>query len=223
MLKYELFRYNIVVAAYPVFVYVVSSDISRHTLLFKYLTVLGAVTGLTLISGFWKGYDSVLSVSFAHPTLCIFLNDSLSELHSISLRFPKSTPRFMADFVGLSSACRPNFVLGKMSVPFFSVCHTSPLFQCPTVVRTIPVCGEAIHCFSCYSQRAGPEGRPEGKRPLGRPRPRWEDNIKIDLQEVGCGGVDLIELARNRYRWRALVNTVMNFGVPQNEGNFLSS
>ena len=51
----NFFRYNIVVAAYPVFVYVVSSDISRHTLLFKYLTVLGAVTGLTLISRIWKG------------------------------------------------------------------------------------------------------------------------------------------------------------------------
>ena len=49
-------------------------------------------------------------------------------------------------------------------------------------------------------------GKPEGKRPLGRPRRRWEDNIKMDLQEVGCEGVELIELAQDRDRWRALVN-----------------
>ena len=57
-------------------------------------------------------------------------------------------------------------------------------------------------------------GKPEGKRPLGRPRRRWEDSIKMDLQEVerGCG--DWMELAQDRDRWRALVSTVMNFGVP---------
>ena len=57
-------------------------------------------------------------------------------------------------------------------------------------------------------------GKPEGKRPLGRPRCRWEDNIKMDLQEVGCGDVDWIELARDRDRWRVLVNVVMNLQVP---------
>jgi len=56
--------------------------------------------------------------------------------------------------------------------------------------------------------------KPEGKRPLGRPRHRWEDNIKMDLQEVGCGGTDWIELAQDRYGWRALVNAVMNFQDP---------
>jgi hypothetical protein len=57
-------------------------------------------------------------------------------------------------------------------------------------------------------------GKPEGKRPLGRPRHRWIDNIKIDLLEIGLSVVGWIGLAQNRYRWRALVNTVMNFRVP---------
>ena len=52
-------------------------------------------------------------------------------------------------------------------------------------------------------------GKPEGKRPLGRPRHRWEDNIKLDLQKVGCGDMDWIELAQDRDRWRALVNAVI--------------
>ena len=56
-------------------------------------------------------------------------------------------------------------------------------------------------------------GNPEGKRPLGRPRCGWEDNIKMDLQEVGGGG-DWMELAQDRDRWRALVNRVMNLRVP---------
>ena len=57
-------------------------------------------------------------------------------------------------------------------------------------------------------------GKPEGKRLLGRPRGRWDDNIKMDLEEVGCKGMDWIELAQGRDRWRALVNEVMNFRVP---------
>ena len=57
-------------------------------------------------------------------------------------------------------------------------------------------------------------GKYEGKRPLGRPRRRWEDNIKMNLQKVECGGMDWIELANNRDRWRALVNVVMNLRVP---------
>ena len=61
-------------------------------------------------------------------------------------------------------------------------------------------------------------GKPEGKRSLGRPRRRWEDNIKMDLKEVGGSCGDWMELAQDMDRWRALVNTVMNFRVPKMRG-----
>jgi hypothetical protein len=57
-------------------------------------------------------------------------------------------------------------------------------------------------------------GKPDGKRPLGKPRRRWEDNIKMVLQELGCESIDWIDLAQDRDRWRALVNAVMNPWVP---------
>jgi len=64
-------------------------------------------------------------------------------------------------------------------------------------------------------------GKPGGKRPLGRPRRRWVDNIGMDLQEVGCGYVNWIGLNQGRDRWRTLVSVVMNLRVPQKCGEFL--
>jgi hypothetical protein len=57
-------------------------------------------------------------------------------------------------------------------------------------------------------------GKPGGKRPIGKPRHRWEDNVKMDLRESGWGGMDWIDMAQDRDQWRALVNTVMNLRVP---------
>jgi len=69
---------------------------------------------------------------------------------------------------------------------------------------------------STYGERKGVYrvlvGKPEGKRPLGRTKRRWKDNIKMDLREMGCGDMDWIELAQDRGRWRARVNAEMNFG-----------
>jgi hypothetical protein len=66
-------------------------------------------------------------------------------------------------------------------------------------------------------------GKIKGKRPLGRHSRKWEDNIKMDIQEVGYGGIDWIDLTLDRDRWRAIVNAVMNLRDPQNVVNFLTS
>jgi hypothetical protein len=66
-------------------------------------------------------------------------------------------------------------------------------------------------------------GKPEGTRPIRRPRRRWDDNIKMDLREIGWSGMDWIDLDQDRDQWRALVNKVMNIRVPQNVGKSLSS
>ena len=66
-------------------------------------------------------------------------------------------------------------------------------------------------------------GKPEEKRPLGRPRCRWEDNIKMEFQEVEYWGMDWIDLAQDRDRWRAFVNAIMNLRVSRNAVNFLTS
>jgi hypothetical protein len=69
------------------------------------------------------------------------------------------------------------------------------------------ICGTHGRGQECVQ---GLMGKPEGKRPIGRPRRRWEDGIRMDLSEIGWGSVDWIQLAQDRDRWRALVNTVMN-------------
>jgi len=66
-------------------------------------------------------------------------------------------------------------------------------------------------------------GKSKGQRPLGRPRRRWEDNIQMDLLKVGCGGMDWIDLAQDRDRWRALVNEVMNLRVPYSTVDVLTT
>jgi hypothetical protein len=85
---------------------------------------------------------------------------------------------------------------------------------------------ESLHDVACMGEVRGAHiliGRPEGRRPLGRPRHRWEENIKMDLRETGFGYVDWIHMAQDKNMSRALVNTVMNLRVPQNAGNFLTS
>ena len=92
------------------------------------------------------------------------------------------------------------------------------LYSAPNIVRVIKSRMGWAGLVACMGEGRGMYrvlvGKPEGKRPLGRPRHRWEDDIKMDLQEVGCGGIDWIELAQERGRWQALVNAVMKLQVP---------
>ena len=93
------------------------------------------------------------------------------------------------------------------------------LYSSPNIVRVIK--SRRIR-WAGHVARMGEEravcrvlvGKPKGRRPLGRPRRRWVDNIRMDLQEVGCGHMDWIELAQDRDRWRTLVSAVMNLRVP---------
>ena len=93
------------------------------------------------------------------------------------------------------------------------------LYSSPNIVRVIK---SRRMRWAGHVARMGEEievyrvlvGKPEGKRPLGRPRHRWVDNIRADLQEVGCGYMDWIGLAQDRDRWRTLVGAVMNLRVP---------
>jgi hypothetical protein len=87
------------------------------------------------------------------------------------------------------------------------------LYSSPSIVRVIKArrmrwAGEVGGAYNILV------GRPEGRRPLGRPRHRWEDNIKVDLREIGFADMDWIHWAQDRDRWRGLVNTVMNLRVP---------
>jgi hypothetical protein len=102
------------------------------------------------------------------------------------------------------------------------------LYSSPNIIRVIK--SRRMRCTEHVSlvgeKRAAYRilvGRHEGRQPLGRPMCRWEDNIKMDLQDMGWGSMDWIELARDRDRWQALVIAVMNLRVPQNAGKFLTS
>jgi hypothetical protein len=92
------------------------------------------------------------------------------------------------------------------------------LYCSPNIVQVIKSrmrwAGQATHMEKRRNVYRILVGKPKGKRPLERPRHRWEDNIKVDLQELGCGGMNWIELAQDRYRWQALANAVMNLQVP---------
>ena len=101
------------------------------------------------------------------------------------------------------------------------------LFSSPNIVQVIKLrrmrwAGHVAHMGEERRVYRVLVGKPEGKRPLGRPRCRWMDNIRLDLQ-VGCGYMDWIELAQDRDNWRTLVSAVMNLQVPWNAGNFLTS
>jgi hypothetical protein len=84
------------------------------------------------------------------------------------------------------------------------------LYSSPSIVKVIKAKRMRWEVRGAYNILVG---RPERRRPLGRPRHRWEDNIKLDLREIGFGDVDWIHLAQDRDRWRALVNTVINLRV----------
>ena len=102
------------------------------------------------------------------------------------------------------------------------ICTPHPIFFRAIKSRIMKLEGRVARMGERRDVFRGLVGKPEGKRPFGRPRRRWEDNINMDLQEVRCGGMDWIELAEDMDRWEAFVNAVMNLRVPYNAENFLT-
>jgi hypothetical protein len=137
----------------------------------------------------------VIQVYFLHVVFCYVLNFYGSE--SVLLN--------SVGFIGLGKKLHDEELHG--------------LYFSPGIVRVVKVrkmrwVGHVARMGELWDAYNILVGRPEGRRPLGRPRRRWEDNIKMNLREIGFGDVDLINLAQDRDTWRALVNTVMNLRVP---------
>jgi hypothetical protein len=110
-----------------------------------------------------------------------------------------------------------NFIVGSWRKLHNEELHG--LYSSPSIVRVIKArrvrwAGHVARMGEVRGDYNILVGRPEGRRPLGRPRRRWEDNISMNLREIGFGDVDWIHWAQYRDRWRALVNTVMNLRVP---------
>jgi hypothetical protein len=135
-------------------------------------------------------------------------------------------------FPALQQQCRPVFGPKRDEVTGeWRKLHNeelNDLYSLPNIVRVVK---SRRMVWAGHVARMGEErgvhrvlvGKPEGKRPLGRPRRRWEDNIKMDVQEVGGVRGDWMELAQDRNKWRALVSTLKKLRVPYNAGNFLVS
>jgi hypothetical protein len=98
----------------------------------------------------------------------------------------------------------------KLHIEKFNDLYSSPNIFLVTKSTRIRRPGHVVHMGERRGVYRVLAGKPERKRPFGRPRSRWKGNIKVDLQEVGCWDMDWIELAQDRDRWRALVNAIMN-------------
>jgi hypothetical protein len=130
-----------------------------------------------------------------------------------------STSYYMKDKTFTNVCTIFNFITHKETYTLKLNEELHDLYSSPTIVRVIKSrrmrwAGHVARMGEGTGVYRVLVGKPEGKNPLGRPRRRWEDNIKMDLQEVGCGVMDWTELAQDRDRWRALVNAVMNLRVP---------
>ena len=129
----------------------------------------------------------------------------------------------MFDRICKNPSVRPSFIIASCVDPFLHNEELIDLHSLPNIVRVVK---SRRNRWAGHVARMGEGrgvhrvliGKPEGKRPLGRPRRRWEDNIKMDLQEVGGSCGDWMELAQDRDRWRALVGTVRNLRVPKMRG-----